>query len=139
VLLKSHVPAPKKTTPTARHPSAPLGFLIPCGRAKMIMTWPNMAQAMDARMVFIRTQQASARYPPMRGVKYAQKRLNSIKPMKARWPLSREPEWVTSKQAKLRALSLLACNFGHLELAGLACLTEIIWLACLLDRLIDFV
>ena len=23
MLLKSHVPAPKKTTPTARHPSAP--------------------------------------------------------------------------------------------------------------------
>ena len=48
-------------------------------------------------------------------------------------------EWVTSKQAKLRALSLLACNFGHLELAGLAWLIEIVRLACLLDRLIDFV
>jgi len=49
------------------------------------------------------------------------------------------PEWVTSKQAKMRAVSLLACNFGHLELAGLACLIEIIRLACLLDRLINFV
>lgn len=47
-------------------------------------------------------------------------------------------EWVTSKQAKLRALSLLACNFGHLQLAGLACLTEIVQLACLLGRLINF-
>jgi hypothetical protein len=48
-------------------------------------------------------------------------------------------EWVISKQAKLRALSLLACNFGHLKLASLACLIEIVQLTYLLNRLINFI
>ena len=43
-----------------------------------------------------------------------------------------------SKRAKLSRLSLLACNFWHLELACLACLAKTVGLLGLLARLIDF-
>jgi hypothetical protein len=43
-----------------------------------------------------------------------------------------------SKRAKLSRLSLLACNFWHLELACLACLAKTVGLLGLLARLINF-
>ena len=49
-----------------------------------------------------------------------------------------ESELGISKQAKLSRLSLLACNFWHLELACLACLAKIVGLLSLLARLIEF-